>query len=391
MIKRKTYCLALYFTGLLLSGNLMAQQWEQMANTPFNRDHGIGFSLNGMGYLLTGGPTSGGTSKDFFKYDPTNNTWVQKNDYPGPDRGYGIGDTWDGKLYFGFGLNTTYLNDFWSYDATSDTFEQLPSCPCAGRLHPAMVAINGKVFMGTGNNGNGDLNDWWEYDIATQTWTQKPPIPGVRHHPYQFEIEGEIYVGSGHDQTWSKYNVGTETWTSIAPLDDRVAGTQFSFRKLGYALSGTADDHTTMPTGEFKQYDPQTNQWNDLTPHPGSSRWAPSSFLIDGYIYLFGGRVSGTTVNTMWRYNLNPPLSNQENDLTEMGYQLFPNPASDKISIQNLDLSKASNYTITNLHGSVVKKGSIMNNEVPIDFLPSGHYLLEIENQFMPFIKSISE
>ncbi|MCI5056589.1 MAG: T9SS type A sorting domain-containing protein [Flavobacteriales bacterium] len=362
-------------------GIMNAQQWEQMANTPFNRDHGIGFSLNGMGYLLTGGATTGGSTKDFYQYDPNTNTWLQLNDYPGPNRGYGIGDTWDGKLYFGFGLNTGYMNDFWSYDAVSDTFEQLPSCPCAGRLHPALVAVNGKVFMGAGSNGNGDLNDWWEYDINTKTWTQKPPMPGVRHHPYQFEIEGEIYVGSGHDKTWSKYNVTNETWTAIADLDDRVAGTQFSFRKLGYALSGTKDDHSNFATGEFKQYDPNLDQWNDLPVHPGESRWAPSSFLIDGFIYLFGGRESNSAVNTMWRYDLNPPTHVHELQDSKI-LQVFPNPFVDEIRFSKLqDTDDAQyDYVIRSMTGSNIKSGKLSQQTLNLEQLPMGIYVVELSD-----------
>ena len=47
-------------------------QWEQKANTIFSKDHGIGFSIGGFGYVLTGGANNQpfSSTKDFFKYDP---------------------------------------------------------------------------------------------------------------------------------------------------------------------------------------------------------------------------------------------------------------------------------------------------------------------------------
>ena len=54
-------------------------------------------------------------------------------------------------------------------------------------------------------------------------------------------------------------------------------------------MSGDAEDHLSMEEGEFWYYEPLDNSWHALPPHPGKSRWAPSSFLIDGVVYLFNG------------------------------------------------------------------------------------------------------
>ena len=37
-----------------------------------------------------------------------------------------------------------------------------------------------------------------------------------------------------------------------------------------------------METGEFWAYDPVSNTWEARPDHPGQSRWAPASFIIDG-------------------------------------------------------------------------------------------------------------
>ena len=274
----------LLFTALFTSFAGFSQ-WEQKADPIFTKDHGIGFSLEGNGYVLTGGANGQvfSATKDFFKYDPTTDAWSKLADYPGPARGYGIGDTWNNKLYFGFGTdgNGDLLDDLWEWDPTTNTFTQLPSCPCDPRAHPALVADNGKVYLGAGGGTAGNLGDFWTYDITTQTWAQIANIPGNRHHPYQFTINGEVYVGNGHVNSWYKYDETNNVWIKLANLSGRVAGAQFSYDGKGYALSGGDANHNSMDDGEFWEYEPSLDEWNALPHHPGTSRFGPTQFVID--------------------------------------------------------------------------------------------------------------
>lgn len=306
---KKIIICSIFITTCLLS--LQAQTWQTLNNTNFQRHHTISFSINNMGYSICGN-TPSGNSKNVQEYDPVNDSWTDLGDYPGPARGQGIGQTWNGKGYFGFGYEPsgTKLNDLWEFDPISNTFTQLPSCPGVGRTHPALVILNGKIYTGMGS-GTTNLSDWWEYDITTQVWTQKTSIPIARHHPYQFILNGNIYVGSGHQSSWYKYDPLNDTWTAVASLDTRVAGTQFNYNGKGYALSGVTTGHTFFATGEFYEYDPLIDSWNILNPHPGNSLWAPASFVINNYAYLYTGTTGATgdpivgTFNTsMYRYQL---------------------------------------------------------------------------------------
>ena len=306
---KKIIICSIFITTCLLS--LQAQTWQTLNNTNFQRHHTISFSINNMGYSICGN-TPSGNSKNVQEYDPVNDSWTDLGDYPGPARGQGIGQTWNGKGYFGFGYEPsgTKLNDLWEFDPISNTFTQLPSCPGVGRTHPALVILNGKIYTGMGS-GTTNLSDWWEYDITTQVWTQKTSIPIGRHHPYQFILNGNIYVGSGHQSSWYKYDPLNDTWTAVASLDTRVAGTQFNYNGKGYALSGVTTGHTFFATGEFYEYDPLIDSWNILNPHPGNSLWAPASFVINNYAYLYtgttgpaGSSIVGTYNTSMYRYQL---------------------------------------------------------------------------------------
>ena len=295
-------------------GDSHGQGWVQVASLPrafSETHHSFAFSFGGLGYIV-GGNSSTGVRDDFYQYDPVQNVWTELESFPGVARGFAIGDTWDGKAYYGFGRGGgSFLNDLWVFDPADLSWTELASCPCPGRAHPALVAQNGKILMGMGNDSGGNKNDWWEYDIASNTWAQRDDLPSVpRHHPYQFGIDDAVYTGFGHGNgifnTWYRYDIDEETWSQVAslPAEGRVAGTQFSYDGIGYVLSGDGEDHRSMDTGEFWAYDPVADAWSELPPHPWGSRWAPASFIIDGEVYLINGMSFRQYVSEIYKYDL---------------------------------------------------------------------------------------
>ena len=308
---------------ILLSSGLFGQGWTSVEPLPdlFRSDHSYGFALNNTGYLVAG-QTASGYSNAFYSYDPAADAWTALDDFPGSARGYAIGDDWDGKAWFGFGRGPGgVLNDLWVFDPANGTWEEKASCPCDARMHPAFIAIDDHIYVGLGNSLAGDLNDWWEYDMASDTWSEKPAFPDMqRHHPYQFGIDGQVYVGFGHHNSeifneWYRYDPSDETWTEMTTLPDqgRVAGTQFAHNGKGYALSGDGEGHTSMMTGEFWQYDPINDAWAQWPAHPGMSRWAPSSFVLNDEVYLINGMSydPGTFdyMDTNWKLAMTPAIT----------------------------------------------------------------------------------
>jgi N-acetylneuraminic acid mutarotase len=288
----------LIITCCLLYFSLRAQEWQPATAPPnFITDHSFGFSIDGKGYLVAGNEEFIGPSARFMQYEPASDAWTELEPFPGPARGYAIGDVWDRKAYFGFGTSPdSLLRDLWVFDPDSMKWTALASCPCDARTHPTLVANNGKIFVGLGACNQGNMRDWWEYDIASDQWSQKTDFPDLkRHHPYQFAAGDYVYSGFGHGERifkeWFRYDPSLDTWDQMAdlPAEGRVAGTQFSYNERGYVLSGDGDDHLSMDEGEFWEYNPEANTWKQLPSHPGKSRWAPASFIIDGVVYLFNG------------------------------------------------------------------------------------------------------
>lgn len=381
----------LLFIFIFTSNLLVAQTWEQAADFPDGRHHPISFTLNGMGYAVTGTASDNQPTNSTFQYNPEINAWSILADFPGEARSFGIGTVTNGKAYLGFGAtNTAYLNDFWSFDATDSSWTQLADCECTGRRHPAMVAIGDKIFVGLGDDFTGDKNDWWVYTISADKWNRISDLPGpARHHPFMFTIGDDLYAGLGHSgnviyRDWYKLDTATMRWTAarLFPGEARVAGTQFSANGFGYVLSGDGDNHSYMETGEMWQYDAAFDEWIELPPHPGISRWAPGSFVINNEVYFFGGlnRLTNRYPTIAWKYTLGNATASVLN--TDFGYQkkaIYPNPANSTIYWEN-DFS-STEVSIYNNVGQLYGTCSTLEQQMDVSQFPNGIYFLQFYDE----------
>lgn len=384
----KTY-LSLLF--LAVSFGLFSQ-WEQKTNLPAaGRNHPVTFSINGIGYVTTGGNDGPPFYfDDMWKYNPATDSWSPLGDFPGGDRSFAYGVEHGGYGYAGFGawddgFNVTYFDDWYRFDPVSETWTAMASFPGTDRTHPAMVATTNKIYVGCGGSSNGDLKDWWEYDVATDSWTQKTDFPGTRrHHPFYFSIGDDVFVGMGHHQSsifddLYHYGIENDTWTQVAsiPGEGRVAGTQFTYNGKGYVLSGQGEDHLNFDTGEFWEYDPVNDSWTQLPPHPGSGRWAPGSFVIGDSIYMVGGQNNDIQPDQrdLWLLNFQDIVGMDE-FTQQVAVDIYPNPVINLLQIESSLMSDT--VEIKNLLGEVVFESDEFTSEIPVSDLPSGVYLLTI-------------
>lgn len=144
--------------------------------------------------------------------------------------------------------------------------------------------------------------DWYRYDALSGTWNREEDFASYALGIADTAID------------LARSPMGALPVTTEA----RVAGTQFSVsgscdsdQTLGFVLSGDGEDHGTMATGEFHVFDPADGSiWRSLPPHPGFSRWAPGSFVLQGSsrVYLFGGydRQNRVAFSDLWTIDLEP-------------------------------------------------------------------------------------
>ncbi len=370
---------------VLFSSSIFAQSWVQKSNAPIGRHHPISFSLNGKGYAITGSLSSGLPTKNAYEYDPVADSWTTLPSFPGAARSFGIGAVANGKAYLGFGLasGNQYLRDFWSFDSPG-TWTQLASCDCSGRRHPAMISIGDRIYVGLGDDINGDRRDWWMYDINTDAWSQISSLPGpARHHPFMFNAGGEVFAGLGHSgniifRDWYKLDTATNTWTTMNqfPGEGRVAGTQFSMHGYGFVLSGDGDDHDYMDTGEMWRYNPNTDSWTQFPSHPGESRWAPGSFVINDDVYFFGGlnRLTSLFPTDLWTFDMAAATVGIEEEILSNTY-VYPNPAND-VLLWKSDES-ITEVKVYNTLGQLTKTSTAEAQRLESRDLKAGMYLVQ--------------
>lgn len=399
--------MAIFF--LTSSAVITAEEWEERAELPGGpRHHPVGWNLDGNGYVLTGTAESLGSlvlEDDFYRYHPEDDEWETLDDFPGPARSFSIGIEYDGKGYIGFGMGPgqEHLDDLWRYDPESEEWEELTPCPCDGRRHPVLEAQNGRIFAGLGDEVVGqsieDLDDWWAYDIEDDEWEQMDDLPGpARHHPFHFSIGYYVYAGMGHSgptifDDWYRFDTEVEEWEQMEdfPGQARVAGTQFAHQGLGYVLSGDGSDHSYMEEGEFWRYYPEEDEWEELPPHPGTSRWAPTSFAIGNEVFFHAGqdRADNDQLhNDLWAYEMSmpTPLANFDEDPAQ--YTLYPNPAENRANIEiSSELDRPVQVALYNMNGKELENASPEEAitpgetiELDVENLNAGIYMVRVHN-----------
>ncbi len=143
--------------------------WEQKADPFKNIYYGVIFVLDNKGYVATGYSIEEDSYvKTIQMYDPQTDTWQQKNDFPGLGRAGAVAFVINGQAFLGTGFlripSDLELKDFWQYQATTDSWIQKSDFQGEARDQTINFVINQKAYIGAGLTLTNYLNDVWEYD-----------------------------------------------------------------------------------------------------------------------------------------------------------------------------------------------------------------------------------
>ena len=147
------------------------------------RTSAISFSIEGKGYVGTGG--SGCGSVDFYEYKLNTNSWIQRADVGLLIRNEAFGFAVNGKGYVLTGDNCssgTNYKDFWEYDPNTDVWTELEEFPGAARRYMNGFVVGGKVFCGSGTSGT-NYSDLWEYDQSLSVLERDNSLLNVNLFP----------------------------------------------------------------------------------------------------------------------------------------------------------------------------------------------------------------
>jgi N-acetylneuraminic acid mutarotase len=137
---------------------------------------------------------------------------------------------------------------------------------------------------------------------AENSWLNRPPMPDAKSGVEVAVVNGKIYV-IGPDGTNLEYDPATLTWTAKQPAPPprsqfAIAVYQNKIYVIGGSVGFDQSTGSQILSSLNEVYDPQTDTWESKTPMP-SNRSQLNANVVDGKIYLIGGRTGGqfTTVD----------------------------------------------------------------------------------------------
>ena len=169
------------YVGTGYDGNYLKDMWafDPTANTwtkvasygGAKRVGAASFVINNIAYVGTGNNNQV-DQKDFWSYDPAQDLWTQKLDFTTDQasiaRSYGVGFTINGKGYIVTGSGTSTTKDVWEYDPATDLWTTRGVFEGASRTYGVGFAIGGQGYVTTGGSASSRFDDLWSFDPAVE-------------------------------------------------------------------------------------------------------------------------------------------------------------------------------------------------------------------------------
>ena len=176
--------------------------WSSISDFPGSpRASAYSFTIGQKGYVMLG--IASGYLYDLWEYDPISDKWEQKEDFPGKGRHWATSLSIGNYGYVGLGLHAVddyhneTLKDFWRYDPIEDKWIQISDFPIDELRLAIGFELNKKGYVGCGSTGSAN-RALYEYDPLTDHWAYKTSFPGTgRDHISYFVINSRAYLGLG--------------------------------------------------------------------------------------------------------------------------------------------------------------------------------------------------
>jgi N-acetylneuraminic acid mutarotase len=286
--------------------------WERVTDYPGGSTYKMGsFAMGNYGYAGLGVRIGHIYSKQFWKYHPALNEWIEIASFPGPKRINGHGFSISGMGYMGGGHNEdspsrVALRDYYKYDPELNQWTEIPSY--MGLLNNSFKG----TFGATAEKGyiSFTYDDFYSAEAGTNVWTKLAnPQDGMFHDGSFFAIGNIVYFIGGIDRNGVltnkvyAYDTSTNTWVrkNDFPGLARRASIGFASGDIGFYGLGANSGFTILYNDVWKYY-PLTDSWVRIEDFPGSARTDPFVFVLDDFAYIGGGHVStGVLTNEVYR------------------------------------------------------------------------------------------
>ena len=199
--------------------------------------------------------------------------------------------------------NNDHIKSFWTNSSPIPT----------PRTEVSATAVGDSVYVIGGFNAQGQPTNIVEvYNTKNNTWSSAAPLPHTLHHTAAAtSSDGKIYVVGGYlDSQWTPsnrlfiYDPSKNQWSEGKQMPTaRGALTANFIDGILYAIGGQSflSSSSSSPPGILatnEAYDPSSNTWITKAPML-TARHHAASAVVDGKLYVIGGRVAGIspTVN----------------------------------------------------------------------------------------------
>lgn len=243
--------------------------WTECDTMPcMPRMSGVSFSINGKGYYCGGMTSDGEYHNELFEFDPSQpagSQWREmvSDTFPGGRFRCGLGFAIDGCGYVGSGINEKYgtSNQYFKFDPTKPEGSRWSeiSTPNALRRYDASVFVIGsRAFIIGGRNNNREVKQFECYDASSDKFTiisddmlRDYNVDILyRYSASAFSIGNDGYVTCGVKftgevlrDTWRftpDVNNGKGSWQLIGDFEgpSRYAALSFSYNNYGFIICG---------------------------------------------------------------------------------------------------------------------------------------------------------
>jgi len=170
-------------------------------------------------------------------------------------------------------------------------------------------------------------NELWQYDFSTSLWTNlsfKQEIPSARaYHTFNYLGNNQFLLFGGYnfenntvtDISWI-FNSNTISWTetkgTLPPNRAYHTAVTDPSNSFVHLFGGVGSNGKLL--NDMWSYDINKNIWNNVVSentNAPASRKGHAMWLVDEFIYIYGGDNNQTVYNDFWAFNLNTNIWNE--------------------------------------------------------------------------------
>ena len=406
------------YTTQIEKYNTATNAWSTFSNTNAGLRYGSAEVVGNKLYVFNGIPDTTTFNNKMEVIDLTTGVVTYSTNNPSPVRSAGS-SVWNGKIYsFGGTGSTGNSNKLYVFDPILQTWTALANMPQAKEAKGEI--INGKLYVIGGFNSvfpaySTSIDC---YDIQTNTWTHLMDMPAANSANATSAYQNKIWiVGDYNNLTFvGYYDVLTNQFVTIqSDIIGRRHASTIALNNNLYAFGGNqtsfADsclnslqvanfaDFTSVPNVGYTS--PQTytigTAINPLTPINTTGSCGliysitpalPSGLTLDTATGIISGTPVGTSPVTSYSITAcnsfvcvtstlvlsTTTLGTPEFSTTS--FKLYPNPAHSLLNIQTSNNVVLDKIIITDLMGKTVMEQTQNTNQVSVDKLATGVYIL---------------